>query len=135
MARDAATVAKRWSTNLGASTEKIREGVQAVRVSPGTAAAAQADVWVQNTTAAKEKFRRNVSRVTITDWQDAMLNKGLNRIGTGATAAEAKMEQFMGKLLAFHESARGSLPPRGNLEANIQRAVAWIRKMATFSAA
>ena len=133
-ARDPQTIAKAWSTGLAGSRDKIKDGVEAVRVSPGTAAAAQADVWATNTAAAKDKFRKNVGAVQLGDWQAAMVNKGLDRIASGATQAEAKMATFMTKLLPYQQTLKGQLPKRGGLEQNIQRAVAWIRGMSQFSA-
>lgn len=134
MARDPQTIAKAWSTGLAGARDKIKEGVEAVRVSPGTAAAAAADQWAINTAAAKDKFRKNVGAVQLTDWQSAMVNKGLDRIASGSVQAEEKMAVFMGKLLPYQAGLKGRLPNRGGLEQNIARSVAWIRGMAAFNA-
>jgi hypothetical protein len=133
-ARDAATIAADWAQRLGASTQKISDGVDAVRVSPGTAAAAQADVWANNTVAAKEKFRKNTAAVSLGEWQEAMKTKGVQRIATGATAAQGKMEAFMGKLLPYQAAAKARIPARGNFQQNVQRMVAWVTEMSKFSA-
>lgn len=134
-ARDAGTIAADWAQRLAGSGDKIKAGVEGTRVSPGSAAAAQADVWAANTAAAKDKFRKNTAAVSLGEWQDAMVTKGLPRIAQGATAAQAKMESFMGKLLPYQAAAKGRIPARGNLEQNISRMTAWVREMAKFSAA
>lgn len=132
MAKDAATIATRWANNLGASTQKITEGVDAVTVSPGTLAARQVDVWANNTMASKDKFRRNVGRVQLGDWQSAMKIKGIGRIQQGATEAIPKMQNFLTSFLPHVEAGVRALPPRGNLAANINRAVAMINHNAKF---
>lgn len=131
--KDAATSAQRWASNLGAATQAIRDGVNAVTTAPGMAAAKQADVWVQNTTSAKAKFVRNSQAVTLGEWQAATLDKGLNRIAGGATAAIPKMTAFLTAFIPHVEAGVRALPPRGNLEANIQRMVAMVRHNAQFA--
>lgn len=114
------------------SADAVKEGVQAVTVAPGAAAARQADVWASQTAAAKEKFKRNVGRVQLGDWQNAMITKGAPRIAEGAAGAQPKVEQFMTRFLPAVQAAVASLPPRGNLETNIARSAAFQRAMAKF---
>lgn len=132
--KDAATVAQNWATRLGQSTQQITDGVNAVTVAPGQAAARQKNVWAQNTAAAVNKWAANTAAVPLTDWQQSMINKGVPRISSGATAAVPKMQTFMTKLLPYVQSTVASLPPRGDLSANINRMVAFTQKMAQFSA-
>lgn len=133
MAKDPTVVAAKWANNLAGSTQAITDGVNAVTVAPGTAAARQKDVWAQNVAASKDKWARNTANVSLQDWQADMINKGVARIAGGAQAAQSKQAVFYGKLLPFIDAQKAALPPRGNLEANIARANAFMRKMATFS--
>jgi hypothetical protein len=133
VAKDAATSAVRWAQNLGAATPAITEGVNAVTVSPGVAAAKQADVWLANLNASKAKFIRNVGAVSLGDWQAAMRDKGINRIGAGATAAIPKMTAFLQAFIPHVEAGVRALPPRGTLEQNLQRMVQMARHNATFT--
>lgn len=126
-------IAQKWATNLGAAGPSIQAGVQAVTVAPGQAAARQKSVWVQNVTAAQDKWASNVASVSLPEWQQAMIQKGAPRIASGATAAQPKFTAFMTKLLPYINSAKASLPPRGNLEQNLARATAFGRAMAQFS--
>ena len=132
MAKDAATVAQRWAQNLGNAGQKITDGVNAVSQAPGAAAAAQVQVWAQNTQAAQAKFARNVAAVSLNQWQQAVINKGIGRLASGATAAEPKFQTFMSKLLPYVQSGRSALPKRGNLQANIARMTAWVTYMSKF---
>jgi hypothetical protein len=125
-------IAKKWSTNLGASTSQIQAGVQGVTTAPGQSAARQKNAWAQNVAAAKDKWAASVASVSLTDWQDAMINKGVARVASGASAAQDKFSSFMGKLIPFEQNAVNSLPERGNLDQNIARAEQFMRKMSTF---
>lgn len=132
-ARDPAAVGRKWSQNLAGSTEQIRAGVQAVQTAPGTLAARQADVWQNNTIAAKGKYIRGVQSVSLADWQQATIGKGLQRIASGAQASEPKFVAAMTRLLPYIEQGVRGLPPRGNLEQNKQRALAMITHMANYN--
>lgn len=127
-------VAAKWSRNLGAATESIRTGVQAVTESPTSKAAARVDAYVQGVTqaAADGRFQRGLNRVTLADWQQAFLQKGLPRIATGASAAVPKMEEFMAEFLPFVDAGVRRLPARGDIEANLQRSAEMARYLHTF---
>ena len=135
MAKDPQAAAQRWAQNLAGAGDKIREGVNAVQVSPGTLAARQADVWASNTAAAKQKFARNVGKLQLGDWQASMNNKGVNRIAEGAQQAQPKMAAFLTSFLPHVEAGVRSLPPRGGLEQNITRMTAMVRHNAKFGQA
>lgn len=132
MATDPATAAQKWAQNLAGATQRIQAGVQGVTVAPGQAAARQKTVYVQNVTASADKWAQNTAAVSLGDWQQATINKGIPRIATGAQAAEPKFQAFMTKLLPYIQSGKSNLPARGNLQANIARATAWIQYMANF---
>lgn len=130
---DPAAAAAKWAQNLSQATAAITAGVQSVQTAPGVKAAAQKQVWVNNTTAAQNKWAQRTAAVPLGDWQSAMINKGVPRISSGATAAVPKMQTFMTKLLPYINSQVSSLPPRGDLGANINRMVAFTQAMAKFS--
>lgn len=132
MAKDPAAAAQRWATNLAAATQAITDGVNAVTVAPGAAAARNKAAWVQNTPAAADKWATNTAKVTKEEWQSAMTTKGIPRIGPGAQASQPKMQAFLQTFLPFVDNVVAGLPPRGNLEQNIARSAAFARKVATF---
>ena len=125
--------AAKWAQNLAASTQRIQAGVQGVSTAPGQAAAHQKGVWASNVAAAQDKWASRVAAVTLGEWQQATITKGIPRIASGATAAQPKMMAFMTQLLPFIASQKGSLPARGGLEQNIARMTQWARAMSTFS--
>ena len=132
MARTPDQIAADWASRLGGSTQKIKDGVAAVTVAPGQAAARQADVWAQNVAASKPKWQARVSQVSLQEWQEATMTKGVDRIAAGATAAQPKFQNFITQLLPHIDRVKSSLPARGNLEQNIARSTAFIRGMAQF---
>ena len=130
--KDPNAIAQQWASRLGASSQRITDGVNAVTVAPGQAAARQKQVWVQNVQASADKWASRTSQVSLGDWQQAMIQKGAPRVGAGATAAVPKFATFMGQLLPHIDSVKATLPARGNLDANIARMVAFTQGMAKF---
>lgn len=131
---DPGTVAQHWAERLGGSTDKIRQGVQRVTQAPGAKAAASANLWLARTQASVDKYRRNVGRVSLADWQQAMEQKGLARVASGASAAVPKMTQFLTEFLPYVDSGAQQVRsmPKGGIEQSIARAAAMIRHNANF---
>lgn len=128
----ATDAAQRWAQNTAGATQRYSDGVKAVTVSPGQAAARQADLWLRQVTAAKAKFAANSAKVGLAEWQNAAVTKGAARLASGVQAAQPNYEQALAKLLPYIGSAVGSLPARGDLEANINRMTAFVRKMSQY---
>jgi|SRR5579859_1378905 len=126
-------IAARWAQGLASATQKITDGVNAVTVAPGMAASRQKAVYVANVNANADKWAQNVQGVSLQAWQAATINKGVQRIATGAAASQPKFATFMGKLLPYIDRQVAALPPRGNLQQNIARMTAFVQGMAQFS--
>lgn len=135
--QNAQAVAQAWANNLSASTQKITQGVQAVTVSPTQQAAQQASAYLSGVQQAvsSNKWQNALMGVSLSQWQQATVTKGVPRIATGAQAAVPKMTAFMQQLLPYVNQLQQSLQatPRGSLEQNIARMNAWTRGMAQFS--
>lgn len=136
MAKNPNTVAQKWSRNLAASTTAITEGVNAVTVSPTIKAAAAQEAYLAGVqrAVADGKWERGLKRVTLEDWKQAMLAKGVSRIASGAAQAVGKMEGFLAEFLPHVEQGQRMLDnmPRGDLATNIQRAVAMMEHNSKF---
>lgn len=126
---DPASAAQKWATNLPAAQQRYIDGVNAVTTSPGVLAARAAPRWAQNTAAAQGKFARNSQAVTAEAWKQATTTKGAQRLSSGAQAAQDKVTQVFTRLFPAIQAAVNSLPPRGDIEANIARSAAFARAM------
>lgn len=129
------TVAQKWSTNLAGSTTSIQAGVQAVTVAPGVTAAANVATWLAKIQQSQAKWVRNVSAVTLGEWQQAMITKGIPRISTGATAAEPKMAAFFTQFLPYLDAGKSQIAsmPKTSLAQSIAKAAAQITYNSQFT--
>jgi hypothetical protein len=129
-------VANKWAARLASATDAIRQGVQSVTVSPTQKAAQRTDSYLSGVQRAvtSGKYQRGLQRVSLADWQNAMLNKGLPRVASGAAAAKDKMTAFMSKFLPYVDGLQAKLAnqPRGDLSQNIARMVTAVEYMAAF---
>lgn len=129
-------IAQKWAANLGAATTQIRQGVQAVTQSPTAAAAAAVQLWQQKMAlpATAQKFVKGLNRTSLQDWQNAMINKGLSRISTGAQAAIPKFTKFLNAFLPFENNIAQQVRqmPKVTIDDAVNRAAAQIRGNATF---
>lgn len=124
---------QKWGTNLNASGTYIKNGVQRVQTAPGVSAAAASDRMLQGVQAsiANGTWQRNVSKVSLQDWQNAMINKGIPRLAQGVTQAQTTKVNSVTALLSAVDtaSAAANQLPKGGLEQGIARATTFMRAM------
>lgn len=123
----------KWGTNLNNSQQYITNGVNSVTTAPGIAAAQAAQRMVQGVQDAVSsgKWQRAVSSVSLQSWKDSMIKKGLPRLATGVSQAQAsKVNQITALLSAVDTAAAAANQlPKGGLEQGIARANAYMRAM------
>lgn len=127
-------VAKKWANRVANSASDYRAGVMAVREAPGAAAARAVDRMIERLIALRDsgQLQAAMQSVSLQDWQRAAVEKGADRLASGARAAEPKMQNFLAEFLPYVESVKASLPERGNMDQNIERMLANVRGMARF---
>ena len=129
--------AEKHARNLKASVPDIRAGVARVTESPTAKAAAQQDKMIARLqeAVASGKWAAGLRRVSLEEWKDKTLNKGVGRIAAGIDAAHDKVVAFASDLIPFENTLMGRIDamPDLTLEDSIQRATEWIRGMAKFS--
>lgn len=134
--KNATDVANKWANNLAASTQSIQAGVQQVTTSPTQQAAANPNAYLAGVQKAVSsgKWANSLQKVSLADWQNAMIQKGIPRIATGAAQAKPKFANFMSQFLPYLAQGVQNLQtqPRGTLEQNIQRAVSMMQWNANF---
>ena len=129
-----AQAATNWQNGMANSSAKLTAGVQAVTEAPSVAAIAAIPRMVQGiqAAAADGRIQAGLQRVTLQQWQNAMIQKGVTRIAAGAQAAKPKMQNFFTQFLPFLATGVAQLPPRGDINQNIARAVNMMQYNATF---
>lgn len=123
-ARDPATVAKKWSQNLQNAQAQMVAGVQAVTQAPTQLAAKQQAVMLARLQAAVNsgKWAAALNKVSLGDWQQSMISKGIPRVAQGAVDAEPKMETFMQKLLPYTANVSAQIKNMPNTTAADRKA-------------
>jgi len=129
--------AEKHARRLKGSTEDIRQGVQRVTVAPTLQAVAKKDKMIQNLTEAVQsgKWERGLKRVSLDEWKEKTLTKGIGRIAAGIDSAHDKMVDFGGQLLDYESGLQKEVEtmPDLTLEDSISRMTTWVRGMAKFT--
>lgn len=127
---------EKWQRRMKASTEDMRRGVERVTEAPGKQAAAKKDKWIAKMTSkeTQDKWADRVSKVTVEEWREKYINKGLGRISAGVDEAGDKVEAFADELLPFIETGQKAIEkmPDVTLDDSINRMGAFIRHMSKF---
>lgn len=117
--------AKKWAANTTAATQAMKDGVMAVSEAPGAKAAQAADRWASGVqeALANGKFANNVGSVTLEQWRQAFIKKGIPRVATGASEAIPVVEQFAAQLLPHtaRSKAECKAMPQGKGAAAVAR--------------
>lgn len=128
--------ADKHARRLKGSLEDMRSGIEKVTTAPGQAAAKKSAKMLANLTAKVQDgtWARRVAGVTLEDWKDKMINKGLSRVPGGIDAARQKVVDFAGQLLPAIDAAQGKVKamPDLTIEDSINRMTTFVREMAKF---
>jgi len=126
-----------WKQRLDASVDRIRQGVQSLTENPCEKAAAAQAKWVAGVQEAANtgRWAASLRTITLEQWKNAMINKGVVRIPQGTTAAEAVVKDFAGQLIAYMNRVLPEIEkmPKITLEDSINRVTTFIRQMSNFS--
>ncbi len=129
-------MAQKWATNLANASNDIKAGVLSVTQSPTEKAANRADAYVAGVqrAVADGTWQAGLRRVSLQQWQEAMIKKGIPVIAERARMAVPKMSRFLQLWMTYQQGIQQELlsMPRGTLEQNIQRANHVIRRNAEF---
>ncbi len=133
---DPGQVADKWRKNLVAAKPSIQAGVNAVTVSPTSQAAAKSDKYVAGVQQAVDsgKYQASLQAVSLDDWKSAMLQKGLQRIDSGAQQGQGKMQTFLQSFLPFVQQAAAqvnSMPDMTESDRD-QKMLAMVQRLRTY---
>jgi hypothetical protein len=127
-----AALAAKWQSKTAASSEAYKAGINNVTVNPAQQAAAAKDLWISrlNEAAQAGRFEAGLAKVTLQSWKAASVDKGAANIAAGARAGAIKVEMAEREIGPQRDAIVASLPARGTLDQNIERAAAMARGMA-----
>jgi len=123
----------KWGRRLSAAGPDISAGVDRTSKDPGSLAAAAQGRWSASLADPKTQaaWAHNVAAVGPAAWKTAMKNKGIPRLQQGIAAAQTNKVQRITNLLSAVDATSADIAalPKGGLEQNIARSVAWQRGM------
>jgi hypothetical protein len=124
---------EKWGRRLKGAGQDIRAGVERTTVAPGIAAAQASDKMLAGITEALNsgKWQRAVAGVSLQDWKEATVNKGINRIAAGVDASMSKNRVKVEKLLSDVDSSVSEIArmPSTTFQDRIQRMVSFSEAM------
>ncbi|KKN36648.1 hypothetical protein LCGC14_0771710 [marine sediment metagenome] len=127
---------EKHARRLKAATADMEKGVRGVTVAP-TLKAAQAMTKLRtNLLKAIDsgKMERRLKAVTLQEWQQKMIDKGIGRVASGIDGAKEKTIAFAAQLLPAIDKAKAQIErlPSVTLDDNINRMVTFVREMSKF---
>ena len=125
----AATAAQNWGTGFAAAGPKYSAGISAVQVAPGQLAAAQVNAYVANVQANAPIWASRVASVTLAEWKNAATTTGVQRLQTGATKGQVKMQAFMTQFIPQLTNIVAGLPARGSYQQNLARFTSYANEL------
>ena len=125
--------ADKQARNLKNSIQDIRDGIMRVTVSPGAEAVKRQDKMRIKVLEALDSGRwaAKTSAVSVQEWQNAALTKGVDRIATGIDAAHDKQVQMAARLLPAVDAAanKARSMPKNTLQDSIARMTSFVTDM------
>jgi len=127
---------EKHARRLKASVEDMRKGVERVTDSPTAAAAKKQDKMRSRILESIDsgKWAAGLNRVSLDEWKDKMITKGVTRVASGIDGAAAKVESFASELLPHIDAGQNKIKSMSDvtLEDNITRMTTFIRHMSEF---
>ena len=129
--------AAKWLAGMQNSTTAMQEGVAAVTIAPGTAAANAKQKWIMAMTSQKvqDKWARNVQiGGSLSNWQNAMNTYGINRATQGAQQKQEKYSNAITSVLEFEARLQQQVKamPSVTPQDRINRMLAWVNGMSQY---
>lgn len=125
--------AAKQARNLKNSLPDIRAGIARVTTAPGVAAVRQQDKMRTKTLEAIDSglWAKKTSGVSLQEWQDKSINKGVDRISSGIDAAHDKQVAMAGRLLPIVDAAaqKARAMPKTTLQDSIARMTSFVTDM------
>lgn len=126
--------AAKWAQRTQAAQPDYVAGVERVSQAPGAKAASKRQKWEQGLRDNADKWQQRVGSVSLSDWQQATVEKGGARFAAGAAASESKMAEFQREFQPHLDRVveRAAQMPDNTLEQRIAKATFVMQENAKF---
>lgn len=132
----AQTVAAKWKTRTSAAQQDYLDGVAGTDKDPTALAIAAGPRLLANFTARFNDgtWANGLRRAGKAGWQKAVADKGGANFANGVNAAESKVAEAFGPLLAFEQNLQTEVGAMPNVTDNDrdQRMLRWAQRMRTY---
>lgn len=120
--KSASQAAANWSGASGRASTAWAEGIQSTTKDQAALAAAAQPRWLQGVqdAAANNRFANGVTRRGTAYWKSQSQAKTGN-YSTGYSAGAGNFAAAIQKIISAEQNISSSLPPRGDINANLQR--------------
>ena len=131
-----AAILEKWKRNAAAATEDMKRGAMAVTESPTIKAARSVDKMVRNLqdSVASGRYANACNKVSVTDWQNAYVNKGLRNFTNGVANISPAAQKAMADQQQYAEQVKNelaSMPTDTEAQAD-QKMLAAVAKMRAY---
>jgi hypothetical protein len=130
-------VATKWQQRTSAAAQDYARGVANTDKDPTALAIAAGPRYLQNVQAAfnSGKWANGLRRAGKAGWQGAVAAKGATNFANGVAAAESKVIDSFGRLLAFEQNLHQTVASMPNVTDTDRenRMLAWVRGMRQYS--
>lgn len=125
--------AENWVNGMNNAGEKMRRGAQAVTEAPSLRAVDAVNKMRANWIAAIDSgyWTGRMSSVTLDQWRNAYINKGIERIANGVAGARGKVQSYATRAIPIMTNLQNQIrqmPNATNQDAEA-RVLAWMRGM------
>lgn len=117
-------VAALWQQRMAGAGDKYKQGVSKVQENPAQSAIAAQDRLLANFTdsVTNGKWANSLSKVTLQQWRQACVEKGAAALAASARLGAEKVLRAEQEMAPIRDAIRSSLPERGTIEQNLERA-------------
>jgi ElaB/YqjD/DUF883 family membrane-anchored ribosome-binding protein len=127
---------EKHARRLKASIQDIQAGIERVSVAPTAKAAKKADKMKARLVESIDsgKWQRGLMKVSLEEWKEKAVRKGIPRIADGIDSAAKKVVDFAGQLLPHIDKVKSDIDklPDLTIEDSINRMVTFTRGMSKF---
>jgi hypothetical protein len=134
---NAQSVAAKWKQRTSAAAQDYADGVAQTDKDPTALAIAAGPRYLDSVTKAftSGKWANGLRRAGTSGWQAAVAAKGQTNFSNGVNAAEQKVADAFGPLLAFEQNLLNQVSAMANVTDNDreQRMLTWVRGMRQYT--